>query len=142
MRRSMRKGQLMSVFTPAEITYLQSQRIGRLATVGARGEAHVVPVRFRYNPMLDAVELGGHGMGASKKYRDAATGHPVAFVVDDRDPSGAPRGIELRGVAETLDSGGDAIWPDADPRFLRIHPRRIAAWGIDGNPYAPRGRDV
>ncbi|HEX6797928.1 MAG TPA: PPOX class F420-dependent oxidoreductase [Ktedonobacterales bacterium] len=132
----------MSVFTPAEIAYLQGQRIGHLATVNARGEPHVVPVRYRYNPALDAVELGGRGMGTSKKYRDAASSPAVAFVVDDRGPSGAPRGIEVRGVAEALDSGGDAIWPDADPQFLRIRPRRIAAWGIESDPYAPRGRDV
>lgn len=132
----------MSVFTSAEIAYLQNQRIGHLATVNARGEPHVVPVRYRYNPALDAVELGGRGMGASKKFRDAASSPSVAFVVDDRDPAGAPRGIEVRGVAEALDSGGDAIWSDADPQFLRIRPRRIAAWGIEGDPYAPRGRDV
>ena len=132
----------MSVFTPAELAFLQSLRIGHLATIGARGEAHVVPVRYRYNPALDAVELGGRGMGTSKKYRDAAGGRPVAFVVDDRGQAGEPRGIEIRGVAEALDGGGDAVWPDADPQFLRIRPRHIAAWGIDGDPYAPRGRDV
>ena len=132
----------MSVFTPAEIALLQSQRIGHLATVSARGEPHVVPVRYRYNPALDAVELGGHGMGTSKKYRDAAASPSAAFVVDDRSPAGAPRGVEIRGTAEALDTGGGAIWPDADPQFLRLHPRHVAAWGIDGNPYAPRGRDV
>ncbi len=132
----------MSLFTPAEIAYLQSQRIGHLATIGARGEAHVVPVRYRYNPALDAVELGGRGMGASKKYRDAAGGRPAAFVVDDRGPGSEPRGIEIRGTSEPLATGGDAIWPDADPQFLRIRPRRIIAWGIDGDPFVPRGRDV
>ena len=34
----------MSVFTAAEIAYLQSQRIGRIATVGPDGQPHVVPV--------------------------------------------------------------------------------------------------
>lgn len=132
----------MSVFTPIEIAYLRSQRVGRLATVNARGEPHVVPVRYRYNPALDAVELGGRGMGASKKYHDAASRPAVAFVVDDRGPAGEPRGIEIRGVAEALAAGGDAIWSDADPQFLRIHPRHIAAWGIESDPYAPWGRDV
>ena len=40
----------MSAFTPAEIAYLQSQRLGRLATIGLDGQPHVVPVAFRYNP--------------------------------------------------------------------------------------------
>jgi pyridoxamine 5'-phosphate oxidase family protein len=132
----------MSIFTPAEMVFLQGQRIGHLATVNARGEPHVVPVRFRYNPVLDAIELGGRGMGTSKKYRDAAPGRPVAFVVDDRGPAGEPRGIEIRGTAEAQPTGGDAIWPDADPQFLRIRPRHIATWGLDGSPFAPRGRDM
>ena len=40
----------MSVLTDAEIEYLESQRLGRLATVGHDGMPHVVPVAFRYNP--------------------------------------------------------------------------------------------
>jgi nitroimidazol reductase NimA-like FMN-containing flavoprotein (pyridoxamine 5'-phosphate oxidase superfamily) len=40
----------MSVFTDAEIEYLESQRLGRLATVGHNGTPHVVPNAFRYNP--------------------------------------------------------------------------------------------
>ena len=31
----------MSVFTPAEITYLQSQRLARVATSGPGGQPHV-----------------------------------------------------------------------------------------------------
>ncbi len=43
----------MSVFTPEEINYLQSQRLARIATVGPDGQPHVVPVGFRYNPDTD-----------------------------------------------------------------------------------------
>src|SRR5580765_5631528 len=49
----------MSVFTSAEIAYLQSQRIGRIATVGPEGQPHVVPVGFRYNPEQDSIDIGG-----------------------------------------------------------------------------------
>ena len=48
----------MSMFSDNEIEYLQSQRIGRLATVNLAGEPHVVPLRFHYNPELDMIELG------------------------------------------------------------------------------------
>jgi pyridoxamine 5'-phosphate oxidase family protein len=34
----------MSRFTPEEIEYLQSQRLGRMATVNEKGDLHVVPV--------------------------------------------------------------------------------------------------
>ena len=75
-KRWQREGSYVSVFSEAEIEYLQGKRIGRMATVSEAGEPHVVPARFRYNPEADAIEIGGHGMGKSKKYRDAArSGH-------------------------------------------------------------------
>ena len=55
----------MSNFTPAEIAYLQSQLLGRLATIGADGDPHVVPVGFQYNPDLDTIDIGGHGIAQS-----------------------------------------------------------------------------
>src|SRR5689334_13252512 len=63
----------MSVFTPAEIAYLQSQRLGRIATVGPDHQPHVVPVGFRYNPDQDTIDIGGHcGFTKRKKYRDVS----------------------------------------------------------------------
>ena len=95
----------MSVFTPAEVAYLQSQRIGRIATVGPDGQPHVVPIGFRYNPEEDSIDIGGlAGFTQRKHYRDLARNSKVAFVVDDL-PSVDPwtiRGIEIRGEAEVL----------------------------------------
>jgi pyridoxamine 5'-phosphate oxidase family protein len=34
----------MSVFTEAEIEYLDVQRLGRMATVGPDGQPHIIPV--------------------------------------------------------------------------------------------------
>ncbi len=48
----------MSAFTEKEIEYLWGQRLGRLATVNGEGEPHVVPVGFRYNADLDAIDIG------------------------------------------------------------------------------------
>ncbi|HZS92503.1 MAG TPA: PPOX class F420-dependent oxidoreductase [Chloroflexota bacterium] len=128
----------MSAFTPAEVAYLQSQRLGRLATVGADGQPHVVPVGFRYNPEHDTIDIGGHGgFTKRKKYRDVSQNKRVAFVVDDlasTDPW-RPRGIEIRGEADILDSGGQEIMPSFDPEIFRIRPRRIVSWGLD-NPDA------
>src|SRR5438067_10669252 len=103
----------MSSFTPDESAYLQSQRLGRLATVGPDGQPHVVPVSFRYNPDHDTIDIGGHGFATRKKYRDVQRNPPVAFVVDDLasvDPWIA-RGIEIRGEAEALTTGGKEIMP-------------------------------
>ena len=49
----------MSVFTDSELEYLASQRLGRIATVGADGQPHVVPTSFRYDPDHDAIDVGG-----------------------------------------------------------------------------------
>ena len=114
----------MSNFTPAEIAYLQSQRLGRLATVDAAGNPHVVPVAFRYNPELETIDVGGHGIARSKKYRDVAHSGRAAFVVDDLasvDPW-RPRMLEVRGRAEVVATGGQEIMPAFDPELIRIFP--------------------
>jgi pyridoxamine 5'-phosphate oxidase family protein len=97
----------MSVFTTAEIDYLQSQRLGRLATVGPDGQPHVVPVAFRYNPEHDTIDIGGHDFAKRKKFRDVQRNPRVAFVVDDLVSISPwrPRMIEIRGQAEILSDG-------------------------------------
>jgi pyridoxamine 5'-phosphate oxidase family protein len=135
----------MSVFTPAETAYLQGQRLGRLATVGADGQPHVVPVGFRYNPDQDSIDIGGHGFATRKKYRDVRHNRRVAFVVDDLasiDPWRV-RGIEIRGDAEILDTGGQEILPGFDPEMFRIRARRIISWGLDDpNSFTSNARSV
>ena len=135
----------MSVFTPAEITYLQSQRLGRVATSGPGGQPHVVPVSFRYNPDEDSIDVGGHGFVGRKKYRDVQRNPRIAIVIDDLatvDPW-RPRMIEIRGEADILPTGGDAIGPGFDPHIFRIRPRRIVSIGIDGaEPFSSNARSV
>jgi pyridoxamine 5'-phosphate oxidase family protein len=135
----------MSAFTPGELAYLQSQRLGRIATVGADGQPHVVPVTFRYNPAEDAIEIGGHGGFAKrKKYRDVQANPRAAFVVDDI-VSAQPwtvRGIEIRGEVQILPTGGAAIVPSFDPDMFRLRPRRIISWGIDGAMSQQNARSV
>jgi len=133
---------MMSRFTPAEIEYLNSQRLGRLATVNAAGEPHVVPVGFRYNAELDTIDIGGHGIGQSKKFRDARRNDRVAFVVDDVLPPWRPRGIEVRGRAQVLTSGGQEIRSGFDPEVIRVTPRRIVSWGINSDAYGADSRTV
>jgi pyridoxamine 5'-phosphate oxidase family protein len=133
-----------SVFTPAEITYLQSQRLGRIATVGPDGQPHVVPVGFRYNPELDTIDLGGHDFAQRKKFRDVLSNPRVAFVVDDVasvDPWHV-RGVEVRGEAEVLMSGGKEIMRSFDAEMFRIKPKRIVSWGIEGERFSRNAHPV
>jgi pyridoxamine 5'-phosphate oxidase family protein len=122
----------MAVFTEAEIAYLATQRLGRLATVSKDGSPHVVPVTFRYNPDEETIDIGGHNFAKRKKYRDAQRDGRVAFVVDDVLPPWSPRMIEIRGRADVLASGGKTINADFDDEMFRIHPVRILSFGIDG----------
>lgn len=126
----------MSVFTEEELRYLTGERrLARLATVGKDGAPHVTPVGWAYNAELDTIDIGGHGMANTKKFRDARRTGRAALVVDDlasTDPF-RPRGIEVRGRAEAIEEPEQAI---------RIHPERIVAWGIDSGGSRRNSRSV
>ncbi len=132
----------MSKFTPKEIEYLNSQRLGRLATVNEKGDPHVVPVGFRYNAEQDTIDIGGLNIAPTKKYREAVRHGRVAFVVDDVLPPWQPRGIEVRGRAQGLPEGGKEIMKDFSPEMLRITPTHIVSWGIDGDAFHRSSRKV
>jgi len=141
---------MMSTFTDAEVEYLKSQPLGRLATVGPDDRPHVTPVGVFYDPETETIVIGGYAdtdMAASKKFRDARRRPDVAFVVDDLatvDPW-SPRFIEIRGRAETHTEGGEEVGERIgadimpfDPAYIRIRPRRILASGIDGDSLSAR----
>jgi pyridoxamine 5'-phosphate oxidase family protein len=134
----------MSIFNPAEIAYLQSQVLGRLATVGPDGQPHVVPVSFRYNPDLDTIDVGGHNFAQRKKYRDVRAHPRVALVIDDLSSINPwrPRGIEIRGQADVLETGGQTIRPNFSSEMFRIRPRRIISWGMDESVGVLNARSV
>lgn len=115
----------MSVFTEAELRYLIGGRqLGRIATVGADGTPHVVPVGWIYNAARDTIEVTGHELEQSKKFRDIARSGRVAIVIDDLASTEPwrPRGIEVRGRGEAI----------ALPTpLIRISPERIVSWGLD-----------
>jgi pyridoxamine 5'-phosphate oxidase family protein len=117
--------------------YLQSQRLGRLATVGEQGEPHVVPVSFRYNHEHESIDIGGHTIASTKKYHDAVRYGRVAFVVDDVLPPRKPRMIEVRGTVEGLPEGGKEIMEAFSPEMLRITPTRIVSFGLSGDSVQP-----
>src|SRR4051794_35252178 len=118
----------MSVFTPEEIEYLQSQKLGRLATVNSKNQPQNAPVGFRYNPDLDVIEIGGMRMSQTQKYRNVLKNPLVSFVVDDISPPWKPRAVEIRGTAESLPTGGKEVFGAnyaADEAIIRIKPVQI-----------------
>src|SRR5206468_12106698 len=74
----------MSVFRDVELEYLAGGRqLGRIATVGADGTPHVVPVAWIYNAARDTIDVGGYELEQSKKFRDVARSGRAAIVIDD-----------------------------------------------------------
>jgi pyridoxamine 5'-phosphate oxidase family protein len=124
----------MATFSDSELEYLKGQRLGRLATVDAKGAPHVVPVGFRLSDDAGAIEFGGHDFAQSKKYRDLQANPRVAIVIDDLASVNpwTPRGLEVRGTAELHDSGGtERFGRGWDGAWVRIVPERVVSWGID-----------
>src|SRR5262245_59347377 len=123
-----------SIFTPGELAYLKSQRLCRIATVDANGQPHVTPVAFRYNPEDDTFDIGGHGSFARrKKWRDVEQNSRVAIVIDDVELNPwRARGIEIRGTAQMIRSGGESIGQGFGPEMFHITPKRVISWGIEG----------
>ena len=114
----------MSVFTEVELEYLTGGRqLGRIATVGADGTPHVVPVGWIYNAASDTIDVGGYELESTKKFRDVARSGRAAIVIDDllsTDPW-RPRGVEVRGRGEAI---------TLPTPLIRIHPQRIVSWGL------------
>jgi pyridoxamine 5'-phosphate oxidase family protein len=116
----------VSVFTAAELQYMRGgSQLGRLATVGADGTPHVVPVGWIYNAARDTIDVGGRELQRTKKFRDVARAGRVAIVIDDLESVDPwrPRGIEVRGRGEAI--------PLPTP-LIRVHPERIVSWGLAG----------
>lgn len=116
-------------FTPAELTYLRSQRPGRLATVDSAGAPQNNPVGFFIDEASGRVLIGGLALAQTRKFRNVRRTPHVSLVVDDLasvDPW-TVRGVELRGEAEAL--------TDIDPpmrgmsrEVIRITPTWIGSW--------------
>ncbi len=124
----------MSGFSPPELAYLSERRLGRLATVGADGIPHVVPLGWTYNPALDTIDVTGRDLGRTRKFRNAVANHNVALVIDDVLPPWRPRAVMVRGQAQAL---SEVAGPDGEPprAIIRIRPVQVISWGLEpGHP--------
>jgi pyridoxamine 5'-phosphate oxidase family protein len=136
----------LSKFTETELAYLQTQRLGRLATVNQRGEPQVAAVSFRYNPEQDTIDIGGYDNANTQKFRNIARNGLASFLVDDVLPPWKTRSLEIRGHALALPEGDKErdkpINPQFSPALIRIIPRRIIFWDSTTDPQTMSKRDV
>ena len=124
------------ILTEAERAYLQSQPLARLATVDGAGAPQNNPVGAFLDEETGDIIIGGHAMGASRKFRNVQRNGQVALVVDDlvsRDPW-TVRGLEIRGTAVALEDVDPPV-PFMSREVIRITPLWVTSWGVD--PEAP-----
>ena len=129
-------------FTPAELDYLRSQPLGRLATVDADGSPQVNPVGFRVTSSGDVL-IGGYAMAKTRKYRNVAATGRAALVIDDlasRDPW-TVRGIEVRGRAEATTVDDPPI-PGTTTEVIRLRPDTVFTWGLEASDQRMTRRDA
>ena len=97
--------------SPAELDFLRSQRLGRLATVGPSGWPHVMPVM--YTVAEDgSLEFDADGV----KLRNLEQEPRAALVVDGMGPK---RGIAVQGRTRVI-----------GPERVRLEPERRFSWGF------------
>lgn len=99
------------MFTDAELDFLRSQRLARLATVGPSGWPHVTPVMYAMNDD-GSLDFDVDGV----KLRNLTAEPRAAMVVDAMGPK---RGIAMQGRVELL-----------APERARLVPVRKFAWGL------------
>jgi len=99
------------VFTDAELEFLRSQRLARLATVGPTGWPHVVPVMYSLDSSL-AFEFDVDGV----KLRNLKADPRAAMVVDAMGPK---RGVSMQGHADLI-----------GPERARLRVEHKFSWGL------------
>lgn len=94
---------MSATLTAAQLAYFDEQILGRIATIDPDGP-QVRPVGFSVDAEAGVIEIGGHDLPATRKWRNVRADARVAFVVDDlasTDPW-RPRALEVRGTAAQL----------------------------------------
>ena len=99
------------VFSTAELEFLRSQRLGRLATVSPSGWPQVAPVMYSVTDD-GSFEFDADGV----KLRNLMAEPRVALVVD---ASGPKRGVSAQGRAQVI--GKERV---------RLTPEHKFAWGL------------
>ncbi|HLQ27731.1 MAG TPA: TIGR03668 family PPOX class F420-dependent oxidoreductase [Ktedonobacteraceae bacterium] len=140
-----------TTLTEAEATFVNSQRVARLATANAEGNPHVIPVcyafdgRYFYTPLDEKPKRVSESK--LRRVRNIEVRHEVALVIDQYDDDWSRLGYVLvQGRAELLPPG-DAAHAQAllllRERYVQyrtmalekyaviaITPERVVSWGV------------
>ena len=118
------------MFSEAEIQYLKSQRLARLATVSSNGQPDVVPIAFQFDGKYFWIGSRSQDiLFSTMKYKNVKTGNRlVSLAVDDiesLDPW-RPREIKIYGEADIMEHSG-MFGPG---KYLRIAPKISWSFGL------------
>jgi pyridoxamine 5'-phosphate oxidase family protein len=116
------------MFSEAEMSYLKSQYLARLATVSGDGQPTVDAVGFEFDGAR--FYIGGLALPASRKYKNVAAGnHKVSLIIDDLASvqPWKPRQIKVHGLAEIVDRAGRF----GEKEYLAITPTVSWSFGIE-----------
>ncbi len=136
-RSSMRKPNRLDMLTAEQRNFLQAQRTATLATTGAEGAPHALPVCFLTDVgnvyiAIDQKPKSGNPR-ALKRLRNIAENPQVALVADRYDDADWSRlgWIMVRGRAEILEDGAE--YTDAQAR-LTARYTQYQAMDLEGLP--------
>jgi pyridoxamine 5'-phosphate oxidase family protein len=119
------------LFSDAEVNYLKTQRLARVASASAKGVPEVSPVGFEFDGKYFWV--GSHSQeifSNTRRYKNITGGNSnVSLVVDDLESVDPwkPRAIKVSGTAEVMDHKGMF----GSGKYIRITPRVTASWGLE-----------
>lgn len=131
-------------FTKEEADFLNSQSVGRFATVSPKNYAQVTPIIFAF----DGDVFYFTTLDKTVKFRNMSANPHVAFVVDIYENGGHLRkAVTVQGTAAEIKEGDEfegakkmltekLIYYQRNPivkgvnRIFRISPTRKASWGI------------
>jgi pyridoxamine 5'-phosphate oxidase family protein len=122
------------MFTKNEIDFLNSQPLGRIATVSSDGQPDVSPVGFEFDGQY--LYVGGHNLTATRKYKNVQAGRTkVALVVDSLISINPwhPLGIRIYGTVDIVRRSGRL----GEGLFLRITPTVSWSWNLETTDTPP-----
>jgi pyridoxamine 5'-phosphate oxidase family protein len=121
----------MSMLSEAEVNYLKTQRLARIASASVKGVPEVSPVGFEFDG--DYFWVGSHSQEIfhrTRRFKNITAGNErVSLVIDDLASvtPWRPRGVKVSGTAKVVDH--DGIFGKG--KYVRISPRVTVSWGIE-----------
>ena len=141
-----------ALFTPEQARFLAAHRVGRLATVSAEGQPHVVPVCYAFDGELlySPIDEKPKRVAASgrRRVRNVRENSRVSLVIDDYSDDWSKLAfVIVQGRAAIVERGGDrsealallrkkyvqyrSMALEDRPLFV-IEPESVAGWGAVG----------